>query len=368
MSDLPGELVEEILSRVPLTSLTAARSTCKPWNAYLRYRNQFSGYVVIDSELFSLEINIELERFRIKQVSIVNREICEVFQWDGLLLCVIEDDRWRFVWNPYLRQIKWIKPINDSHKFHTSDMYALGYEDMNNNNGRNHKILRLLDVSKCSSLLPFYEMYDFYSDSWKILHVNPGCSIKSGCVSLKGNSYFLGQEEGKSTNIIICFDFTKERFGRRFALPFGTRSQETKTVILSCVRDEQLAVLHLSKDHTMEIFIIRNIQTSWSWSWSKFLRVELEPSSSIVEAVSFVIHEEKKIALVSESHKSSRACIIGVDGYFKSVNIREAWKHGLECCYNQVVFSSYAANSVELHSNESGASPWYGWLLPASML
>ncbi|CAA7014924.1 unnamed protein product [Microthlaspi erraticum] len=329
MSDLAEELVEEILSWIPLTSLTEARCTCKPWNAYLRNRKQFTGYMVLDSKLCSMEFNLDLERFRVKQVnflvkpsikqaSILNQgEICEVFHCDGLLLCVIKDDRWRFVWNPYLRQIMWIKPINDSHKFHTSDMYALGYDK----NGT-HKILRLLDVFKFSHLLPFYEIYDIYSDSWKILHLNSGCSIKS------------------------------ERFGTRLDLPIGTRSPKTKTVALSSVRDEQLVVLHLTKDNRMDIFIIRNITVNngmtTSWTWSIFLRVELKPSFTFLEAVSFFIDEEKKIALVSESYKSSRACIIEVDGYFKSVNIREARKPGLECFCNQLVFSSYAPSVVEL--------------------
>ncbi|CAL9222502.1 unnamed protein product [Arabidopsis halleri] len=38
MSDLPPDLVEEILSRVPATTLTRLRSTCKKWNALLNNR------------------------------------------------------------------------------------------------------------------------------------------------------------------------------------------------------------------------------------------------------------------------------------------------------------------------------------------
>ncbi|CDY37491.1 BnaC01g37410D [Brassica napus] len=33
MSDLPQDLTKEIFSRVPLTSLSAVRSTCKSWNS-----------------------------------------------------------------------------------------------------------------------------------------------------------------------------------------------------------------------------------------------------------------------------------------------------------------------------------------------
>ncbi|CAH8261111.1 unnamed protein product [Arabidopsis lyrata] len=38
MSDLTQDLVEEILCRVPITSLGAVRSTCKGWNALSKER------------------------------------------------------------------------------------------------------------------------------------------------------------------------------------------------------------------------------------------------------------------------------------------------------------------------------------------
>ncbi|VYS54341.1 unnamed protein product [Arabidopsis thaliana] len=37
MSDLPRELVEEILSRVPVKSMREVRLTCKTWNALSKH-------------------------------------------------------------------------------------------------------------------------------------------------------------------------------------------------------------------------------------------------------------------------------------------------------------------------------------------
>ncbi|CAA7014921.1 unnamed protein product [Microthlaspi erraticum] len=370
MSDLPEEMVEEILSRVPLKSQRAVRRTCKPWNALTRKRKQFTGFMVIDSKLCSMEFNLDFQRFPdgdflVKQVNTFNiakskiftghvwgldglsnvfhpfieqahrpnhadAEICEVFHWDGLIFCVIKDDSWRFVWNPYLCQIKWFQNIDFFHRFDSSDMYAVGYEDKNNN--RNHKILRLLRDS--------YEIYDFNSDSWRILHLNPGCNIRSGCVSLKGNAYFLGREAGKSTDGLLCFDFTAERFGTLLALPFGS-SQKT----ISCVRDEKLAVSHHTMEFSLEIWITTKIEVNIAASsWSRFLRLEFHP---VVADMCFFIDEDKKIALVSGSGHFFQGSIIGVDGYFRTVKIREA-RQPLEYCYNQLVFSSYAPSLVEL--------------------
>lgn len=39
ISDLPRDLAEEVLSRVPVTSLRAVRFTCKKWNTLTKHRS-----------------------------------------------------------------------------------------------------------------------------------------------------------------------------------------------------------------------------------------------------------------------------------------------------------------------------------------
>lgn len=72
------------------------------------------------------------------------------------------------------------------------------------------------------------------SDSWRVLDVNlTNWDIDYTGVSLKGNSYFFGQEvttvEPENTeeeqdlevtdieDYLLCFDFTTERFGPRLS-------------------------------------------------------------------------------------------------------------------------------------------------------
>ncbi|KAJ4870015.1 F-box/kelch-repeat protein [Raphanus sativus] len=293
----------------------------------------------------------------IKSVRILRQieiEICEVFHWDGLLLCVIKGGRWLLVWNPYLRQTRWIRT---GETFHRSYTYGLGYE--NNNKNRNHKILRLLDVAKPSKLGPVFEIYDLNSNSWRVLDVNPGsCDIESG-LSLKGNTYFVAAEETwfegndlKGQCFLLCFDFTAERFGQRLVLPFGACVSSIRTVVLSSVRDEQLAVLHHRKgDQVMEIWITTKIEPDAA-SWSRFLRVELRPRRFVT--LSFFIDEEKKLALVSgicyvgtTIHK--RAYIIKEHGNIEEMNIGKAREPG-----NILVFSSYAPSLAQLQINGRG--------------
>ncbi|CAF1705230.1 BnaC03g41770D [Brassica napus] len=199
-----------------------------------------------------------------------------------------------------------------------------------------------------TQLGPFYEIYDFNSNSWRVLDVDQGCcNIRSG-VSVKGNTYFLA-EETRFEYFLLCFDFTAERFGQRIVLPFGACVSFSKTVVLSRVRDEQLAVLHqLEDNNVMEFWITSKIEPNAA-SWTRFLRVEMTPFRFVTE--SFFIDEEKKLALVSGFCKEfrtnyKRAYIIEEHGNIKSVEIGKARKPG-----NKLVFSSYAPNLVQLRIN-----------------
>ncbi|ESQ28822.1 hypothetical protein EUTSA_v10019643mg, partial [Eutrema salsugineum] len=342
----------------------AHQSTCKTWNLISKNHilgqteqgKQYMGFMVMDSKLCLMDFNLQGISKNVKptikqQACILNQaEICEVFHWDSLLLWVIKEKRWVVVWNPYLGQIRWIQPMK---RFHQADMYALGYD--NNNNNRNHKILRLLDVFKCSYILLFFEIYEFYSNVWRVLDVNPGCHVKPGA-SLKGNTYFFAQEKltaQGSQFVLLCFDFTSERFRQRLILPFNSSVGSSKIVTLSCVRDEQLAVLHQRKDYIMEIWIMTKIEPN-SASRSKFLRMKLNPTNFMAE--SFFIEEEKKGTIVSfriNKPPYQRAYIIGVNGCGRPVNSGKARKLGSDY-YNQLVFSSYAPSLVQLPINRRG--------------
>ncbi|EFH39351.1 hypothetical protein ARALYDRAFT_899123 [Arabidopsis lyrata subsp. lyrata] len=86
ISDLPWDLVEEILSRTSIISLRAIGS-------YLSVRR-----------------------------------LIVIRHFDNLGLVV---------WNLYLGQARWIEPKNN---YHESDRYAIGYD-----NKKNHKVLRFFD-------------------------------------------------------------------------------------------------------------------------------------------------------------------------------------------------------------------------------
>lgn len=155
--------------------------------------------------------------------------------------------------------------------FEALDTYLFGY-DMN----RNHKILRFHGL--------VFEMYEFSSNSWRVLDVTLPDSwiVKYGghlYVSLKGNAYFLAQEitrDDVEDDVILRFDFTTETFGLQ-PLPVPFLASCGEAVTLSSVRDEKLALLH-QKGHeiiqVLEIWITTKIDHE-AVTWSKFMNVDM---------------------------------------------------------------------------------------------
>ncbi|KFK34027.1 hypothetical protein AALP_AA5G092400 [Arabis alpina] len=375
LSDLTDDLVGEILSRVTLTSLIAVRSTCKLWNALSKKlilgkraesrKQQFLEFIKISSRVCSMKfdrkgIRNEEEEFidpSTKQVSVFDGiRVSQIFCCDGLLLCVPmeEDDSITrvIVWNPYLGQIRWIEPRT---KFGRYDGFALGFD----NNG-NHKILRsVYERGICID-----DVYDFSTDSWRVLDISPDSKelCFSNGVSLKGNAYLFDEElttveteeaDTVEVDYLVCFDFTTERFGPRLSLPFHPPYPSIETLTLSSVRDEKLSVLyqHGNTFDIVEIWVTTKIEPNVV-SWSKFLRVDMSLINGLPDdfkARCFFSDEEKKVAVVfnGDPYRKTKtiACIIGEDGYFKSVNGEEAanpWDYGPHVC------SSYVPSLVQL--------------------
>ncbi|XP_010440797.1 PREDICTED: F-box protein At5g36730-like [Camelina sativa] len=387
MSDLPRDLLEGILSRVPVQSTKAVRSTCKNWNT-LSYDQSFTKklktlaikdnellvVMMMDYKVYLMSVNLHgihkdddnVKSCIIHKAKLVRLNddadhgvdiISSVFHCDGLLLCITHEHDIRFtlvVGNPYCGQFRSIKLRADPKLF---DRYALGYEK--NDSFRNYKILRRYD--KRLSIFNEFDIYNFNSGSWKVFHLALDWKIpyfQLG-VSLKGNTYWFAREmciaeEGRLRtdlpSFLICFDFTTERFGQRLRLPFDSYCDQD-TVTLSSVREEQLAVLFKGKDTLrMEIRVTNKIDPGEAL-WNKlFLAVNL-PSLTGPQylhwARSFLIDEKKNIVVVLGKNASNPtrnlAYVVGNYGYFKQVYLGVSTQ---KFCYPLVC--SYVPSSVQI--------------------
>ncbi|XP_023641893.1 putative F-box only protein 9 [Capsella rubella] len=308
MQKLPVELVEEILYRVPATSLKRLRSSCKQWNA-LFYNQRFTH-----------------KHFRTapKESMILMLKDVRVFPDDKLV-----------VWNPCLRETRWIQLKADYKKQYSR--FALGYK--NNKSCRSYKILRcwrhdinerFYDVS--------YEIYEFSSDSWKVFDkfsLQDSIVVKTG-VSLKGNSYWF-----TAKNKLLSFDFKTESFKPLRCLPPPV--QDCDWIILSVVREEQISVIHQNYSN-IDIWMSNNIDdTQATLSWRKSFSVELKLPTNfcfyLICPLSFLIDEEKKVVVCFKRKDfNSHMVIMGEDGAYyteHSLVSSETWTEH-PCIFNYV--------------------------------
>ncbi|CAL9221259.1 unnamed protein product, partial [Arabidopsis halleri] len=113
ISNLPWDVVEEILSRVPVTSLRRLRSTCKGWYHHPLFKDpgfikkhldkterQYNDVLLIEFKVYSLSSNLNgihvnsRQLFEEGKLSLIDPlcnsselNIYEAFHCDGLLLC-----------------------------------------------------------------------------------------------------------------------------------------------------------------------------------------------------------------------------------------------------------------------------------------
>ncbi|KAF2539471.1 hypothetical protein F2Q68_00022737 [Brassica cretica] len=205
-----------------------------------------------------------------------------------------------------------------------------------------------------------FKIYDFSSDSWRILDLFPRTwmiSYGEHGLSLKGNTYWFASERPSINGFLVCFDFTRETFGPPLSLPRVAYFQDT--VSLSSVREDQLVVLFQTWDIlTFEIWISTKIgddPNAVSWNNKFFLSTNIKqlihPQWQFPASASFFIDEEKKVAVVFDKDTDIRnptrevAYIIGVDGSLKeAADVRECADR-----YCDAFLCSYVPSLVQLN-------------------
>nr|VDD52044.1 unnamed protein product [Brassica oleracea] len=323
ISDLPGDLFEDILSRVPAISLKRLRSSCKRWNRlfnnkefarkHLHKAPKQSFFLTVTKDYYIYLMTINHRGIRSIQskgeLSPIDCEriiISEVFHCDGLLLCTFDNKTRIMLWNSFTGQTSWgIQP------FCTSHTYALGSYQESRYGNCSYKILSYKDDS-----VHEFAIYEINSNSWRILDVVnsnswwwildviPDFKLLYTCtyVSLKGKTYWFASDskDEQLDMFLVSFDYTTERFGR-LSLPFNCPSGFPRDATLSVVSEEKLAVLQHNNTWGKEIWVSNEIDGTNEVSWRKVLTVN-DPKRDIWFTIArFLLNEEKKVALCCET-------------------------------------------------------------------
>ncbi|XP_023640363.1 probable F-box protein At5g47300 [Capsella rubella] len=309
MSDLPGDLVEEILCRVPATSLSQLRYTCKQWNNIFNNRTftrkhsdkaakQFQVLMLKHNEVCMMSVNFcGVPSIEIKgEYGLTNPqatfEIFQVSHCEGLLLCTNRRYSRIVVWNPCTGETNWLRPRKRGWSC------VLGSYQDKNYGGNSYKILSFPDGK-----YKRFAIYEINTKVWKTLDVTLDCKLE--CFdygkSLKGKTYWFAfdKNEEQLGMFLVSFDYTREIF-ERLLLPCLCRYYEAFSV--SVVREEKLSVLLQNGDASKtEIWVTNKIDNDTKVvSWSKFLTVDLKAQLCIGGFTNFLVDEEKKFIVVCQ--------------------------------------------------------------------
>ncbi|EOA30827.1 hypothetical protein CARUB_v10013973mg [Capsella rubella] len=282
MPELPKDLVEEILCRVPATSLNRLRTTCKAWNRLLEDDRRFARkhldeaakeflplMLTKDYEVHSFSVNPRVRDPSIEwkgELKLLNRRskfIDCVFHCDGLLLCTSEENESRIVvWNPFTRQTRLIDVGLKMRGF----IFNLGYSQ---------------DNEASSAPAPGWDL-----------------EILSPSVSLKGNIYRFATDE-KGIKSLLKFDFSTEKSE---PVPLPYQCDRYGATILSAVRDEKLSVLlqKQGKGSKTEIWVTNEIHDTKAVFWTKVLALDLESNLQINDLGSFLLDEDTKVVQICQ--------------------------------------------------------------------
>ncbi|CAG7877084.1 unnamed protein product, partial [Brassica rapa] len=315
MSDLPGDLLEEILCRVPAVSLKRLRSSCKRWNRLFNDKQfstkhldkaakqslvfkvtQYSRACLMSVNLHgtpSVEFKGEL-RLLGSHLNANQIKISRVFHCDGLLLCTISNDTRIVLWNPFTGKTRWIQPRS------TKNSYALGSSYKEPRCGTSsYKILSYRTYNDHE-----FEIYEINSNTWRILDITSDFELLyiGTSVSFKGKTYWFAsdREDEQLGMFLVSFDYTTERFGR-LSLPCKYPVGFFHDVALSVVGEEKLSVLLQCKNtRGKEIWVTNKIDGTKEVSWRKFLTVDYPERDYWITFTCFLVDEEKKVALCCE--------------------------------------------------------------------
>ncbi|CAH8261455.1 unnamed protein product [Arabidopsis lyrata] len=334
-SDLPLDLIEEILSRVPATSVKRLLSTCKRWNALFKdqrfTKKHFSkapkeSMILMSKEYRVFPVNVNLNvappsidfkgalGLKDSHSNAEQVDIVQVFHCDGFLLCTTKDNR-LVVWNPCLGETKWIQLKADYVK--DGSRFTLGYIQ-NNKSCRSYKILRrwgCMDYER-------FAIYEFSSNSWRVLddvflgYVIQRKGYSSGASSLKGNTYWVASRNIDKYKCLLSFDFTEESFKHLCLPPF----QNHGCVTLSVSREEQLSALNRSYEASkIEMWVTNKIDIESELLWSKSFVVDSRVGNCFNIFTSLLIDEEKKVSLCCSLGEKLVYTIGEDDGYYTEI-------------------------------------------------
>ncbi|GMI70328.1 hypothetical protein like AT3G06240 [Hibiscus trionum] len=297
-TEVPEVLVLEILSKLPVKSLTRFRCVCKPWSSSFQtphfitkhHRNNLNvllkrcnGNTHGDIHYFSQLSTEKGHNFSVKQnIHLPFFENC----WyapvvDGPcngILCLHDHDK-AALWNPSTREFKILPqssvqrpPLVDSTSF---GCFGFGFDPRTDD----YKVVRFVtnyfEENEDEGLMAFWshqvELYSLRNDSWKEISVPEVHAYGSPLFNNYINGFYYWQAIRDSDYLILAFDMVDEKFSTLPLPQFGGTLAQYYLQLLDF--NGLLGAIFYPREGTDKSFDL------WvmNGSWTKTLSIESVP-------------------------------------------------------------------------------------------
>ncbi|GMI93020.1 hypothetical protein like AT3G16210 [Hibiscus trionum] len=236
---LPEVLVLEILSKLPVKSLTRFRCVCKPWSCSFQAplfitKHQHNNLNLLFKGFHGntrdgIHYFYQLSTEKGQNFSVKHKFHFPFFEkgWSGLavdglcngILCLHGADKVA-LWNPSTREFK-ILPQSSVQRppslhFTSLDGLGFGYDSQTND----YKVVRFVtnyfeedsDAGLWFDPIHQVELYSLTSDSWKEMSVHEVCADGSPLFNNYVNGFYYWRAYWVPDTLILSFDMVNEKF------------------------------------------------------------------------------------------------------------------------------------------------------------
>ncbi|KAG2277894.1 hypothetical protein Bca52824_060449 [Brassica carinata] len=356
LKQLPWELEENILSRLPPRSLVRLRAVCQRWNALFNDKSfvndHFSrsrpGFLLLGSpKNYSIDIinpnsidpTIQLSElpFSAMLYQDLHYRCTTIKACDELLLF---NNRYlnglSALWNPWLSQFKLIK--KDCTQFHCC---GLGYEIIGRTN-KVYKILGYFDPDPEEEYYTRVAIYECASHVFKNIDLPENNWYGVGeNVSLNGNLYWFSLDDETDEYFIRSFDFSAGTF-KPFCLLLCQKDYYRVELLLQVFKEDRFSLLKQNYlTRKIEIWVTNTIDEE-EVVWTKMMNLPTTNFPRLFEQFygkSYFIYDKTLFVCCCENSTSVPCIYIVREDLCKQIHIDSGIFQCCHCVYTPSVFT-----------------------------
>lgn len=338
--NFPGEIMQEILLKLPIKSIVRFTSVCKSWNSLIRNPSFISTH--LNQTISSTKHSLFLLRFSYKEehfsLHFDDDEFKEFMQLDNYPLkgidkyfsligscngltcladCLYPQSNAFILWNPSISKFKTLPKPNVS--FETHGEYnaniGFGFDSCAND----YKVLRIVELANDDE--PVIELYSLAADYWKILNTEV---LKYGIVTscsqafVNGVVHFIAYHRNKHGRTckfwVLGFDISREVF-REIILP-ESFAEEIRSVLV--FKESTIALFTTSYYYPVKFHLWVMKKYGVAGSWIKLLSL-----GNQLKAIPRAFGFRKSGELVLQFHGGELASYDGESQQMKSLRIHQ---------------------------------------------